>query len=520
MAARQIWNTRSAVSPSGKAFTRAFNLAHAMVRDLDGRICFWSTSMERLYGWSRAEALGRVSHDLLKTEFPKSLGEINAELISVGHWEGELCHRRRDGDAVFVASHWALDRDETRRAAWIIEINNDISAQKVAEASLRANTTELETLLDAVPAIVWTAHDAECRSITGSRASYEFLRVSTDANPSLTAPEGERPIHFKVLANGRELAPEDLPVQRAARGATIRDAEVEVVFDDGTSRWIFGNAAPLLDDKGQPRGAVSAFVDVTDRKRVEAAKEAAERRLREMQFELLHESRLRTMGQMAAALAHELHQPLGAATNFLSAAHLALQTSESDAVARALARIEKAVEQTVRAGAILGRLRDYIARGETEKHIVSVRQLIKDAVALAVIGKKDTGIRFDFVEHERPILADRIQIQQVVFNLVSNALDATEGKTPREIVVGTRSPTNAELEIFVADTGPGLPDNPEEVFRPFATTKAKGMGVGLSICRIIAEAHGGRLWAEQRPGGGAVFRFSLPTVESEEVVHA
>lgn len=491
-----------------------------MVRDLDGRICFWSSSMERLYGWSRAEALGRVSYHLLNTEFPKSLSEINAELISAGHWEGELCHRRRDGRTVVVASHWAMDRDEAGRAAWIIEVNNDISAQKVAEASLCASTGQLKALLDAVPAIVWIAHDTECRSITGSRASYEVLRLPADTNPSLTAPESERPTHFKVLANGRELAPEDLPVQRAARGETIRDAEVEVVFDDGTSRWIFGNAAPLLDDKGKPRGAVSAFVDVTDRKRVEAAKDAAERRLRELQFELLHESRLRTMGQMAAALAHELNQPLGAATNFLSAAHLALQTSQPSAVARALARIEKAVEQTVRAGAILGRLRNYIARGGIEKHIVSVQQLIKDAVALAVVGKEDTGLRFDFVEHERPILADHIQIQQVVFNLVSNALEATEGKTPREIVVATRLPTSAELEIFVADTGPGLPDNPEEVFRPFATTKARGMGVGLSICRMIAEAHGGRLWAEQRPGGGALFRFSLPTVEPEGVVYA
>jgi PAS domain S-box-containing protein len=106
--ARQSWSICGAANPSGKAFTRAFNLAHAMVRDIDGRICFWSSSMERLYGWSRVEALGRVSHDLLKTELPKSLREINAELISVGHWEGELYHRRRDGRSVVVASHWAF----------------------------------------------------------------------------------------------------------------------------------------------------------------------------------------------------------------------------------------------------------------------------------------------------------------------------------------------------------------------------------------------------------------------------
>jgi two-component system sensor kinase FixL len=227
------------------------------------------------------------------------------------------------------------------------------------------------------------------------------------------------------------------------------------------------------------------------------------------------------MGQMAAALAHELNQPLGAATNFMSAARLALRAARPDSPARALSRIEKAVEQTVRAGAILRRLRDYIARGETEKRIVGTRQLVEDAVALALVGTKDPNlrIRFDFTGDERPVLADPIQIQQVVFNLVRNALEATEGKTPREIIVATRAATTAELEISVADTGSRLPKGPEAVFQPFAASKAKGMGIGLSICRTIVEAHGGCLWAEHRPGGGAVFRFTLPAAAPEEAIH-
>jgi two-component system sensor kinase FixL len=168
-------------------------------------------------------------------------------------------------------------------------------------------------------------------------------------------------------------------------------------------------------------------------------------------------------------------------------------------------------------------LRDYIGRGEIHKRIVSARELIEDAVELALVGMKDPSlqVRFDFAEQQRSILVDRIQIQQVVFNLVRNALEATEGKVPREVVVAARADMKAELEISVADTGPGLPADPEAVFQPFTTTKAKGMGIGLTICRTIVEAHGGRLWAEQRAGGGAVFRFTLPAaVLPEEAGHA
>jgi two-component system sensor kinase FixL len=268
----------------------------------------------------------------------------------------------------------------------------------------------------------------------------------------------------------------------------------------------------IFDVEGRPTRFIGVNLDITERRE-------AEQRLHELQSELLHASRLSAMGQMAAALAHELNQPLGAATNFLGAARLALQSARPGAPQRALARIEKAVEQTVRAGAILGRLRDFIAHGETDKRIVNAPQLIKDAVALALVGVKDAALRFDFAAEERPIIADRVQVQQVVFNLVRNALEATAGRSPREITVAIRPAANSELEISVADTGPGLGDDPEAVFRPFASTKASGMGIGLSICRTIVEAHGGRLWAEPDPGGGAVFRFTLPIAPSEETVH-
>ncbi len=293
------------------------------------------------------------------------------------------------------------------------------------------------------------------------------------------------------------------------------ETEYRIVRPDGSVRWIVDRGRSIFDIEGRPTRFIGVNVDITERRE-------AEQRLHELQLELLHASRLSAMGQMAAALAHELNQPLAAATNFLGAARLALQSARPGARDRALARIEKAVEQTVRAGAILGRLRDFIARGETDKRIVSAPRLIEEAVALALVGAKDAAlrVRFDFAGEERSIVADRVQIQQVVFNLMRNALEATAGKTLRAITVATRPCANAEIEISVADNGPGVGEDPEAVFRPFATTKATGMGIGLSICRTIVEAHGGRLWAGPRPGGGAVFRFTLPVAPSEETVDA
>ncbi len=330
-------------------------------------------------------------------------------------------------------------------------------------------------------------------------------------------PKG--PAHPNPEAWLAQVHPDDrermIKTWQAALDSGRLDSEYRIVRPDGSVRWIVDRGVPVFDADRRLTRFIGVNVDVTERRE-------AERRLQELQLELLHASRLSAMGQMAAALAHELNQPLGAATNFLSAARLALKSARPDASARALERIEKAGEQTIRAGAILGRLRDYVARGETEKRIVSVRQLLEDAVALALVGARNATIQmnFDFAGKERQVLADRVQIQQVVFNLVRNALEATEGRTPREIVLATRVVTNAEIEISVADNGSGLPQNPEAVFQPFATTKSTGMGIGLPICRTIVEAHGGHLWAEARPNGGAVFRFTLPIAPSQEVVDA
>jgi two-component system, LuxR family, sensor kinase FixL len=180
-----------------------------------------------------------------------------------------------------------------------------------------------------------------------------------------------------------------------------------------------------------------------------------------------------------------------------------------------------AAEQALWAGRIVRRLRDFVARGETEKRLEDLPRLVDEASTLALVGARERGVRVDvrFDAALPPVLVDAIQIQQVLFNLIRNALEAMGSKVParggpavryRELVVSATMADPATVEVAVADTGPGLaPEVAGRLFEPFVSTKPGGMGVGLSICRTIVEAHGGRLWAEPNPGGGAVFRFTL-----------
>jgi two-component system sensor kinase FixL len=182
--------------------------------------------------------------------------------------------------------------------------------------------------------------------------------------------------------------------------------------------------------------------------------------------------------------------------------------------------MEKATEQAIRAGQIIRRLRDFVSRGETERRVEHLAKLIEEASALALVGAKEHGIRVTFRLDPQAdmVLADRVQIQQVLLNLMRNAVDAMVDADRRELTVSSRALPEDLVEIAVADTGPGIaPEIAGQLFQPFVTTKREGMGVGLSISSTIVEAHGGRIWAEPNEGGGTVFRFTLRSVSAEEV---
>jgi two-component system sensor kinase FixL len=181
--------------------------------------------------------------------------------------------------------------------------------------------------------------------------------------------------------------------------------------------------------------------------------------------------------------------------------------------------LEKAAAQTLRAGDIIRRLRDFVSRGETERRIESLSKLVVEAGALAFLGAKEQAIRVttELDPDADLVLADKVQVQQVLLNLIRNAMEAMAGAQRRELTIESRREADDMVRISVCDTGSGLSDQVlATLFQPFMTTKPNGMGVGLSICRTIVEAHGGRIWAENRPGGGAAFAFTLPMVVDED----
>jgi len=247
-----------------------------------------------------------------------------------------------------------------------------------------------------------------------------------------------------------------------------------------------------------------------------------EQRLRELQAELTHMSRFTALGEMASTLAHEINQPLTAINNYLRGSHRLLERLEGEPAPALRDALARAADQALRAGQIIRRLREFVARGDSERRVENLARLIEDSSTLALVGTGENAIAVSFRLDPRAeqVLVDRVQIQQVLVNLIRNAVDVLM-ETPgnRELAIETQLQEDGTVRVSVSDSGPGLaPAVREHLFQPFVTTKQKGMGLGLSICRTIIEAHGGRIWVDDRRGGGTIFRFTLrvPDGDSEE----
>ena len=251
--------------------------------------------------------------------------------------------------------------------------------------------------------------------------------------------------------------------------------------------------------------------DLTDRNKTET-------RVRELQSELVHVSRLTAMGEMASTLAHELNQPLSAITNYISGVRR-IASEGFDIPSYASEALDKAAAQALRAGHIIGRLREFVSRGEGERKIEYLDVLIEEASALALVGVRERGViaRIKIDPDHKAVFADKIQIQQVLFNLIRNAVDAMETTETKELTIESRGGADEFVTVLVSDTGVGVTlEAREHLFEPFFTTKHQGMGVGLSICRTIIESHGGQLIATPSTGGGTIFEFTLRGAPDEE----
>jgi len=371
---------------------------------------------------------------------------------------------------------------------------------------LAEREARLQSLIDTAPDALIVIDEAGVMQSFSKAAERLFGWPAAEAigrNVSILMPEPDRSAHDGYLG-------------RYYSTGERRIIGVERVV---TGQRRSGETFPMelaVGEVGTARGRMfTGFVrDLSER-------QAADARVQALQSELVHISRVTAMGEMASALAHELNQPLTAINNYLKGSTRMLARPAPD-LQRLVEALSKAGEQALRAGEVIRRLREFVARGETERRIESLRSIVEEASALALVGaaEKAISVSFSYDPAVDQVLADRVQIQQVVLNLIRNAVDAMGENCRRELAVKIAPGDEGMALLSVADTGPGVsPDIADALFTPFVTTKAEGMGVGLSISRTIVESHGGRIWAEPTPGGGATFRFSLRTIDIGETAH-
>jgi PAS domain S-box-containing protein len=302
-------------------------------------------------------------------------------------------------------------------------------------------------------------------------------------------------------------------VAEALRGGRRYHEEYRVVRPDGEVRIVHSQGDVMWDESGRPRRMFGIVQDITERKRAEEDLRESERRHRETQMELAHINRVTTMGQLTASIAHEVNQPIAAAVTSADAGlrWLAAQPPNLEKTRDAFERIVRAGKQ---ASDVIGRIRGLVKKVPAHRAPLDINEMILETIALTRSEMQRHRILLQTeLANDLPIIrGDRVQLQQVILNLIVNAIEAlSEGSVDsRELMIESNVDTPDGVIVTVRDTGPGLtPDSIDRLFDPFFTTKPTGMGMGLSICRSITEAHGGRLWATANAPRGAVFQFTL-----------
>jgi PAS domain S-box-containing protein len=348
--------------------------------------------------------------------------------------------------------------------------------------------------------------ELDTNRVTWSDETYRIYGLTPRQGP-ITLAELQERIH----PEDRQIWSE--AVAEALRGGSRYDVEYRVIRPDGELRIVHSQGDVTWDDAGRPRRMFGIIQDITQSKRAAEA-------LREAQMELAHVNRVTTMGQLTASIAHEVNQPIAATLANAEAAlrWLGAQPADLEEARQALGRI---VKDGKRAGDIIGRIRAHIRKVPPQTDRLDINETILEVVALTRSELLRNGVSLQTELADLPLIqGDRVQLQQVILNLIVNAVQAMGevGDGSRALSISTGTDASGNLLVGVRDSGPGLnPESRGRLFDAFYTTKAAGMGMGLSICRSIIEAHGGRVWAAANVPQGAVFQFTLPLQRESEL---
>jgi two-component system sensor kinase FixL len=467
---------------------------------LGGIVTSWNNAAERIFGYTAAEMMGQPISLLAPPGRANEIRDI-LDCIRKGerveHYRTE--RRRKDGRIIQISLTVSPIHDGSGRIVGASKIARDITETELA-AALLEREAHLRSILDTIPDGMVVIDDRgiiQSFSATAERMFGFTAEEVCGRNVNMLMPSPYRESHDGYIS--RYLATGERRIIGLGRVVTAQRK-------DGST---FPIELAVGEVKADGHRLFTGFLrDLTERQRTL-------RRLQELQSELAHVSRLTEMGQMASALAHELNQPLTAATNYLEAAQLLFAGGSSAAIERSARVVDNALGQVGRATQIIRRLREFVRKGETQQRAESIGKIIEEAAALALIGAKERGVKVQLQSAPQlpDVLIDKVQIQQVVVNLMRNAIEAMELSHRRELTISAAMNEDGTVVISIVDTGPGIaPEVAARLFQPFVTTKAQGMGVGLSICRSIVEAHNGKLWAEPNPDGGTVFRFTVPSI--------
>jgi len=473
--------------------------------DATGHVTIWNKGAERLKGWTEAEVVGQHSSIFYppdQLEAGKPMADLEAAR-EAGKLEEEAWRLRKDGTEFLADISITALYDEAGALRGFGKVIRDVTNQRAIERKLKANSAHLRSILSTVPDAM-VVIDERGHIISFSAAAEKLFGMAEaeviGTNIKALMPSPDRDAHDNYLRRYLETGERRI----IGRGRTV------------TGRRKDGSTFPMDLFVGEALGdgarVFTGFVrDLTE-------KQATEERLEELRGGLVHAARVSAMGTMASTLAHELNQPITAVANYTQAIRDLLADGPPDDMPMVLEALDDAASEALRAGQIVRRLREFVARGELEKAVVDLPRLIEEASELALLGARERGIsvRFDLDPDASPVLVDRVQTQQVLINLMRNAIEAMVDEPVRELVVSSASDDTGLIRISIADTGKGVaPEIAADLFRAFNSTKAAGMGLGLSICRTIVEASGGRIWMEPREGGGSVFHFTLVKVEKE-----
>ncbi|WP_291843499.1 PAS domain S-box protein [Maricaulis sp.] len=477
--------------------------------DPDGRVTGVSAPFVRITGWSPAEIVGRRASLLYPPDMsPHTPADalLDAHLSAAaeaGFHEDRGERMTRDGNRFLATVITMPVRNAENGLNGFVKLVCDRADIDAAVDVLRLREAHLSAVVEAVPAAVVTIDERGIIRAFSRNAERQFGYAAHEVvglNVSILMPAPYREKHDGYLA--RYLATGEKRVIGIGR-------EVTGERKDGGAFPMELNIAETI--AGEQRYFTGFIRDLTERRKAEV-------HMQELQSELTHISRLTALGEMASSLAHELNQPLAAIANYLKGCRRLIEQGNATGTAVLVQAIDRAADQAMRAGQIVNRLREFVAHGESARRVEQVGKLVEEAGALALVGAQGQGVqvRFDLDPCASHVLADRIQIQQVLLNLMRNALEAMEGSDRKALTVSTRLRADGYTEFRVSDTGPGLSEYiASKLFQPFVTSKPHGMGVGLSICRTIVEAHGGRIWVESNTGGGTVFAFTLGTIDPE-----